>query len=408
MVVFMYKVAIVGMGIVSSLGSDYRTVTDALCRGLSGVVVDPGRVELGFRSPLTGKIKGFVKPDLKSKQLKTLTEEALQAYKAALDACAQAGWSRTELQSPQTGLILGNDSTAIPVSESIEIVKKEQRTLPIGAARVFMSLNSHITINLNTILQTQGASWTISGACASGGHAIGQSADLIANGRQERILCGGVQEINWQAVCSFDAIEAFSLYVDDPTKASRPFDQHRDGLVPGGGAAMVALERLDLAKKRGANILGEVIGYAFSSDGYKLSAPSGEGLERCMREVIDRARVATGDIDYISAHATATPIGDRKEAEAIYNVFGPEMPWVSSIKAMTGHEMWMAGASQVIYGLLMSQTGFIAPNINFSGQEAGAPPLKIATETIAKKPCLLLLNSAGFGGTNCCLLIKAY
>lgn len=404
----MYKVAIVGMGIVSSLGSDYQTVTDSLCRGASGVVIDPQRVELGFRSPLTGKIKGFVKPELKNKQLRTMTEETVQAYSAAVNAYTQAGWNEEELASPQTGLILGNDSTAIPVSDSVEIVKNEKRTLPIGATRVFMSLNSHITMNLNTILQTQGASWTISGACASGGHAIGQAADLIACGRQERILCGGVQEINWQAVCSFDATEAFSLRLDDPAKASRPFDKQRDGLIPSGGAAIVALERMDLAKQRNAHILGEVLGYSFSSDGFKLSLPSGAGLQRCMRDVISRAGVRAQDIDYISAHATSTPIGDLREAEAIHDIFGENMPWISSIKSMTGHEMWMAGAALVVYGLLMSRAGFIAPNINFTGQEEGAPPLKIATETIDKKPQLMLLNSAGFGGTNSCLIIKAY
>lgn len=403
----MYRVAIVGMGIVSSLGSDQATVTDSLRRGVSGVIVDPVRVELGFRSPLTGKIKGFVKPELKKKQLRTLAEEALQAYSAAVSAYTQAGWSAEELSSPQTGLIVGNDSTTIPVSEAIEIVKNEKRTLPVGATRIFMSLTSHVTINLNTLLQTQGASWTISGACASGGHAIGQSADLIAAGRQERILCGGVQEINWQSVCSFDATEAFSTLVEDPVKASRPFDKDRNGLVPSGGAAIVALERMDLAQQRGADILGEVLGYSFSSDGYKLSVPSGEGLERCMRDVIDRAKVSLGDIDYISAHATSTPIGDLKEAEAIYKVFGPDMPWVSSVKSMTGHEMWMAGAGLVVYGLLMSQGGFIAPNINFSAQEEGSPPLKIAAETIDLKPRIMLLNSAGFGGTNSCLIIKA-
>jgi 3-oxoacyl-[acyl-carrier-protein] synthase-1 len=403
----MYRVAIVGMGIVSTLGSDYRTVTDSLQRGKSGIVADPERVELGFRSPLTGKIKGFVRPDLKNKQLKTLTEEAVQAYKAAVDAYTQAGWGEKELISPHTGLILGNDSAVIPVSESIAITKTEKRTLPIGAARVFMSLNSHITINLNTLLKNQGASWTISGACASGGHAIGQSADLIAAGRQERILCGGVQEVNWQAVCSFDAIEAFSVQTEDPATASRPFDQSRDGLVPSGGAAIVALERMDLAQQRGADILGEVLGYSFSSDGYKLSAPSGEGLERCIRDVIQRAGVSGEAIDYISAHATATLVGDLKEAEAIYHVFHQDQPWISSIKAMTGHEMWMAGAAQVVYALLMSEAGFIAPNINFSKQEEGAPALRIAAETIDHQPKLMLLNSAGFGGTNSCLLIKA-
>ena len=404
----MYRVAIVGMGIVSTLGSEPKTVADSLKNGISGIVIDPVRIELGFRSPLTGKIKGFIKPDLKNKQLRTLSEEAVQAYSCAVSAYTQAGWSLEELNSPQTGLILGNDSTTIPVSESVEITKAEKRTLPIGATRVFMSLNSHITINLNTLLQTQGASWTISGACASGGHAIGQSADLIAAGRQERILCGGVQEINWQAVCSFDATEAFSLRVDDPFKASRPFDKSRDGLVPSGGAAIVALERYDLAEKRGANILGEVIGYAFSSDGYKLSVPSGAGLERCIREVLKRSETSLSSIDYISAHATSTTIGDLKEAEALYHVFGTDMPWVSSIKSMTGHEMWMAGASQVVYCLIMSQGKFIAPNLNFTGQEEGAPPLKIATETIDKKPSIMLLNSAGFGGTNCSLIIKAH
>lgn len=404
----MYKVAIVGLGIVSVLGSDHDTVTESLSKGISGIVVDPERIELGFRSPLTGKIKGYQKPELKNKQLRTLTEEALQAYKAAVDAYSQAGWSQEDLNNPQTGLILGNDSTTIPVSESVAITKDERRTLPIGASRIFMSLNSNITMNLNTLLQTQGASWTISGACSSGGHAIGQAADLIALGRQERILCGGVQEINWQAVCSFDATEAFSIRDDDPARASRPFDKERDGLVPSGGAAIIALERMDLAQKRGATILGEVLGYAFSSDGYKLSVPSGEGLERCMRDVLNRSRVATAEIDYICAHATSTPVGDRKEAEAIYKIFGADMPWVSSLKAMTGHEMWMAGAAQVVYCTLMSRAGFIAPNINFVEQEADAPTLKIARETIASKPKIMLLNSAGFGGTNSCLVIKVY
>ncbi len=404
----MYRVAIVGLGIVSSLGSDLETVKSSLEHGTSGIVIDPARIELGFRSPLTGKIKGFVKPELSNKQQRTLAEEALQAYKSAVDAYTQAGWKEEDLKSPQTGLIIGNDSTTVPVAESVEITKNEKRTLPIGATRVFMSLNSHVTINLNTLLQNQGACWTISGACASGGHAVGQSADLIANGRQERILCGGVQEINWQSVCSFDATEAFSMRIDEPSHASRPFDKNRDGLVPSGGAAVVALERLDLAMKRGANILGEVLGYSFSSDGFKLSVPSGKGLERCMKDVIKRSGINEKDIDYITAHATSTMVGDSREVEAIYNVFGADMPWVSSIKSMTGHEMWMSGASQVVYSLLMSRGGFIAPNINFKEQEEGAPPIRIAAEAIDLKPEIMLLNSAGFGGTNCCLMIKAH
>ncbi len=403
----MYRVAIVGMGIVSCLGCDFETVTKALKNGISGITIDPERIDLGFRSPFTGKIKGFIKPELKNKQMRTLTEEALQAYSAAISAIKQAGWKDEEVSSSETGLIIGNDSTTLPVVESVEITKTEKRTLSIGATKIFMSLNSHVSMNLNTLLQTKGANWTISGACASGGHAIGQAAELIANGRQERVICGGVQEINWQSVCSFDATEAFALNVENPEEASRPFDKNRDGLVPSGGAAIVALERMDLAEKRGANILGEVLAYSFSSDGYRLSVPSGEGLERCMRDAIKRANVKLKDIDYICAHATSTPVGDLKEAEAIYNVFGDDMPWISSIKSMTGHEMWMAGAAQVVYCLLMAKGGFIAPNVNFKEQEENAPHLRIAKETVDKKPEIILSNSAGFGGTNCCLIIRA-
>ncbi|MEJ5285282.1 MAG: beta-ketoacyl synthase N-terminal-like domain-containing protein [Brevinematales bacterium] len=404
----MYRVAIVGLGIVSCLGSDHETVTESLKNGKSGIVVDPERIELGFRSPLTGKIKGFIKPELSNKQKRTLTEEAIQAYYASMVAINQAGWREEDIVNPETGIIIGNDSTTIPVIESTEIVKNEKRTISIGATRIFMSLNSHITMNLNTLIQTKGANWTISGACASGGHAIGQAMELISHGRQERIISGGVQEINWQSVCSFDATEAFSTNIENPEGASKPFDKNRDGLIPSGGAAIVALERMDLAEKRGANILGEVVAYSFSSDGFKLSVPSGEGLERCIRDVIKRANIKPEDIDYICAHATSTPVGDLKEAEAIYKVFGDNMPWVSSIKSMTGHEMWMAGASQVVYSLLMSKGGFIAPNINFKEQDENAPHLRIAKETIDKKPRLILLNSAGFGGTNCCLIVRAF
>ncbi|MFN2126783.1 MAG: beta-ketoacyl-[acyl-carrier-protein] synthase family protein, partial [Anaerolineales bacterium] len=189
-------------------------------------------------------------------------------------------------------------------------------------------------------------------------------------------------------------------------KASRPFDKDRDGLVPSGGAAIVILERYDLAKKRGANILGKILSYSFSSDGSELAVPSGEGIQRCMVDCLNRAEVKTDKIDYISAHGTSTPVGDAAEARAIYNVFGSRSPWISSLKSMTGHEMWMSGASQVVYGILMGQGGFIAPNINFKEQESGAAKINITPETIDKKPKILLLNSAGFGGTNSCLLIE--
>ncbi|MCC6544496.1 MAG: beta-ketoacyl-[acyl-carrier-protein] synthase family protein [Nitrospirae bacterium] len=401
----MHQVAITGIGIVSTLGTGREKVKESLQKGRSGIRSDPHRKDLGFRSALTGFIDDFTHPKLDRKRSRTLTSFGLQAYAAAIEAMETAGWSAEMVQNERTGIIIGNDSSTVANFQQVSITLKEKRTFDIGASLVFQALNSTVSMNLNTILGTRGAAWTLSGACASGGHAIGQASDLIAMGRQDRMICGGVQEITWESVASFDATNAFSLREDYPQKASRPFDRGRDGLIPSGGAAIVALERYDLAKKRGADILGIIHAYSFSSDGSKLSVPSGEGLERCIRECLRRAELTTDKVDYICAHATSTPIGDMMEANAIHNVFGTSTPWVSSIKAMTGHEMWMAGAAQVVYSVIMGLEGFIAPNINFEEQEEGTPPLKIAVETIDVRPEMILCNSAGFGGTNSCLLI---
>ncbi len=267
-------------------------------------------------------------------------------------------------------------------------------------------MTSTVTMNLNTILKTKGACWTISSACSSGGHAIGQAAGLIAIGQQERIICGGAQEITWESMCSFDGLGAFSMRTDNPKAASRPFDADRDGLVPSGGAAALVLERYDLAEKRGARILGEITGYAFSSDGFNLSVPSHEGLNRAMKRALKNAGIKPSDIDYICAHATSTPAGDSAEADNILSVFGEDMPWVSSLKSMTGHELWMSGASQAVYSVIMGRQGFIAPNINFNRPDKRSEKLKIVEETIDYPPKRILCNSAGFGGTNACLIIR--
>ncbi|MEJ2055759.1 MAG: beta-ketoacyl synthase N-terminal-like domain-containing protein, partial [Calditrichaceae bacterium] len=328
------------------------------------------------------------------------------AYTAVMEAIEMSGLSESDIANERTGLIIGNDSSTLANVSQVDITRERRSTLPIGTSKVFQALNSTTTMNLNTILGNKGASWTISGACASGGHAIGQACDLIALGRQDRVICGGVQEINWQSVCSFDATNAFSIRHNEPEKASRPFDADRDGLVPSGGAAIVILERYDMAKKRGANILGRVRAYAFSADGSDLAVPSGDGLKRCMKECLNRGMINPGEVNYISAHGTSTPVGDAAEAQAIVNVFGNKTPWVSSIKSMTGHEMWMSGASQVVYASLMAEKGFIAPNINFQQQEPSAAKINIATETIEASLKYILLNSAGFGGTNSCLLLE--
>jgi 3-oxoacyl-[acyl-carrier-protein] synthase-1 len=267
-------------------------------------------------------------------------------------------------------------------------------------------MTSTITMNLNTILKTRGANWTISSACSSGAHAVGQAADLIALGRQERLICGGAQEINWQSICSFDALGAFSTRIDMPHAASRPFDANRDGLVPSGGAAALVLENYDLARKRGARILGEIAAYAFSSDGGHISVPSSSGLKSAMTKVLKQANLVPSDIDYICAHATSTPAGDKAEAQAIASVFGSVTPPVSSLKSMTGHELWMSGASQIVYATIMAQYEFIAPNINFEQPDESSKKLNIVTETIERRPQIVLCNSAGFGGTNSCLILR--
>ena len=246
----MYRVAITGIGIVSSLGNDIETVADSLRHGKSGIVVDKQRIELGFRSPLTGRIEGFdPRRYLSRKQRKTMPLFALQAYAAVKDALEMAGLGPEDIQNEETGLIFGSDSSCLAAVEQVDLLRKFKETKMIGSGLVFQSMTSTITMNLNTILKTRGASWTISSACSSGAHAVGQAADLIALGRQERVICGAAQEINWQSICSFDAPGAFSTRVDMPHAASRPFDASRDGLVPGGGAVLCLGEFNDQKRK---------------------------------------------------------------------------------------------------------------------------------------------------------------
>ena len=403
----MHRVAITGIGIISCLGTDLKTVSASLREGRSGIVIDEKRRELGFRSPLTGAVKDFSPHrSLTRKQLKTMPDFAVQAYTAAMDALAGSGLTLEDIQNGETGLIFGCDSSCVAAIEQARIVLDQGDTSGIGSGLIFRSMTSTITMNLNTLLKTKGACWSISSACSSGGHAVGQAADLIALGRQERMICGGAQEINWESMCSFDGINAFSTRIDDPEAASRPFDENRDGLIPSGGAAAVVLERYDLAERRGAKILGEMLSYAFSSDGGSLSVPSEEGIAAAIQKGLRSAGLEPRDIDYICAHATSTPVGDAVEAACISSVFGDAAPLVSSTKSMTGHELWMSGASQVVYSVIMAKDGFIAPNINFEKPDRNSEKLNIVRETIHRPPRMVLCNSAGFGGTNSCLVLR--
>nr|WP_245543813.1 beta-ketoacyl-[acyl-carrier-protein] synthase family protein [Maridesulfovibrio salexigens] len=399
--------AITGIGAISVLGVDLETIADALKQGHSGIEVDEERIKLGFESPLTGVIKDFApKKWLARKQRKTMPDFAVQAYAAAKQALELSGLTEEDLHNDESGLIFGCDSSCIAALDQVELLKERGETSLIGSGAVFRSMTSCVTMNLNTLFKTRGASWTISSACSSGGHAVGQAFNLIATGQQERIICGGAQELNWQSMCSFDGLGAFSNHTANPSQASRPFDKNRDGLVPSGGAAAIVLERYDLAKERGAEILGVVSGYGFSSDGEHISVPGRDGLARAGSKALKLAGLTPADIDYICAHATSTPAGDGAEAANIHTLFGDNSPRISSTKSMTGHELWMSGASQVVYTTLMNRYGFTAPNINFTEGDDETSGLNILTETDSRPPQKALLNSAGFGGTNSCLVLE--
>lgn len=403
----LHRVAITGIGIISCLGNDIAAVANSLKHGKSGVIADASRTSLGFRSPLTGVIHDFdPRVYLGKKQLKTMPDFAVYAYAASTQALSMAGLDLVDIQNVETGLIFGCDSSCLAAVEQVNLLKEHGETKAIGSGHIFRSMTSTITMNLNTIFKTNGACWSISSACSSGGHAVGQAADLIMLGRQERIICGGAQEINWESMCSFDGLGAFSTRIDKPQQASRPFDRDRDGLVPGGGAAALILEQYDRALQRGATILGEIVSYSFSSDGNSLSVPSKNGLVSVMSRALSSARMVPQDIDYICAHATSTPLGDAVEAQSISEVFGEKTPHVSSLKSMTGHELWMSGASQVVYTVIMSMNHFIAPNINFENPDEHSCRLNIVQSSIDHPLKTAMCNSAGFGGTNSCLILR--
>ncbi len=405
----MNRVVITGLGIYSCIGKNLDEVSDSLFLGKSGIVFDPQRKEVGFRSALTGAIE---RPNLKTmldrRARIMLPEQGEFAYMATIQALAQAGIDQDFLNQYEVGILYGNDSSAKSIIESNDILREKKDTMLLGSGAVFQTMNSTVTMNLSTIFKLRGINFTISAACASGSHSIGVGYHFIKSGMQECVICGGAQEIDKYAMSSFDALSAFSIYETDPMRASRPFDRDRDGLVPSGGAATLILESLESAQRRGATIFGEVVGYGFSSNGAHISNPTVEGPVRSLQSALKDARLNAADIDYINAHATSTPIGDSSEAKAIYEVFGQSNPFVSSTKSMTGHECWMAGASEIVYSMLMMQHGFIAPNINFENPDEDSAKLNIASKTIESKIDVFLSNSFGFGGTNSSLIIKKW
>ncbi len=405
----MNRVVITGIGIYSTIGKNIIEVQNSLYNGLSGIGIDPRRKEFGFYSALTGIIN---RPDLKRMLTRRerigLPEQGEYAYVATVEALKAANIDIDFLDKNEVGILYGNDSSAIPVIEASDIVREKKDTALIGSGSIFQSMNSTITMNLSVILKLRGINFTISGACASSSHAIGLAFILISQGLQDIIICGGGQEVNAESMVSFDGLNAFSTKEDNPKAASKPFDKDRDGLVPSGGAATVIVESLESALKRGAKIYGELKGYGFSSNGDHISIPNVQGPKTSLIKALKNANMQPKDIDYINAHATATPIGDTNEAKALYEVFGDCFTPISSTKSMTGHEMWMGGASEIIYSILMMNNSFIAPNINFNKPDQDSEKLNIIPETKEHKINTFLSNSFGFGGTNSSLIVSKF
>ncbi|MCF2492773.1 MULTISPECIES: beta-ketoacyl synthase [Dyadobacter] len=401
-----HRVVVTGIGIYSCLGENLDEVTKSLYAGKSGVVFDQVRKDFGFRSALTGMVQ---EPDLKNylsrRQRLGMHQPAIYAYMATRQALELSGLDVDFLETTETGIIYGNDSTASSVVEAVDKAKEKHDTTLIGSGAIFQNMNSTVNMNLSTIFKLKGINFTLSAACASGSHSIGMGYMMIRQGLQDRIICGGAQEINIAAMASFDGLGTFSIRESEPAKASRPFDRDRDGLIPSGGAATVILESYESAVKRGAPILAELIGYGFSSNGDHISNPSIDGQVRSLKMAMTQAGIAADEVDYINAHATSTPVGDGSEARAIFEVFGPETP-VSSTKSMTGHECWMAGASEIVYSLLMMQNSFVAPNINFENPDEDSARINVIAETKEQEINCFLSNSFGFGGTNSTLIIK--
>ncbi|AVM50977.1 beta-ketoacyl synthase [Capnocytophaga sp. oral taxon 878] len=402
----MNRVVITGMGIYSCIGTTLAEVRTSLYEGKSGIIFSPERKEYGYRSALTGYVPT---PDLKSllgrRERISMGQESEFAYMATREALANASIDTHYLQKNEVGILFGNDSVAESVILTNDKIREKKDTTLVGSGAVFRTMNSTVTMNLSTLFGLRGVNMSISAACASGSHAVGLAYLLIQSGMQDCIICGGAQEVNKYSMGSFDGLGVFSMREEAPTQASRPFDAARDGLVPSGGAAALVLESYESAMRRGVTPIAEVVGYGFSSNGGHISTPNVDGPAQAMARALQNARMQASDIDYINAHATSTPIGDANEAKAIHQIFGSQTP-VSSTKALTGHECWMAGASEIVYATLMMQHNFIAPNINFENPDADSQKLRIIAETTQISIRAFLSNSFGFGGTNSAIIVK--
>ena len=407
----MHRVVITGLGIVSSIGNNAAEVLDSLKAGKSGITSNADMIEHGFRSQIAGDIKLDVSDFIDKRTLRFMGPGAAYAHIAMEQAIKDAGLEELEISNYRTGLIAGSGgpSTSAMLAAH-QVVMKSGAPKRIGPFAVPKCMSSTISANLSTAFKIKGVNYSITSACSTSLHCIGNATEQILLGKQDIMFAGGGEELDWTLSCLFDAMGAMSSkYNDTPEKASRAFDVDRDGFVIGGGGAILVLESLDHAKARGAKIYAEVTGFGATSDGHDMVAPSGEGGERAMRlalETLPKERV----ISYINAHGTSTPVGDVGEIEAVRRVFGAgSTPLVSSTKSMTGHSQGATGAQEAIYCLLMLENDFIAPSINIDNLDPELKPFEIANSLVNDaKLDTVMTNSFGFGGTNGSMLLSNY
>ena len=401
------RVVITGMGIWSCLGTTLDEVRDSLYMGRSGIIFSPERKAAGFRSALCADIpRPDLKPFVSRNQRQFMPEEAQYAYMATRQALENARLDADFMERNEAGLIYGNDSVAEATMHGLDKFRQFGDTAACGSGTIFQSMNSTVTMNLACLFRLRGINLTASAACASGSHSVGLAYLLIRDGLQECVVCGGAQEANMYGVAAFDGIQSFSVREAEPARASRPFDRDRDGLVPGGGAATLVLESYEHAVRRGAPIWGEVAGWGFSGNGDHISTPNVDGPARSLELCLKSSGIAPSEVGYINAHATSTRIGDAREAQAIARLFGDSRVPVTSTKSQTGHEMWMAGASELIYSMLMMKNDFIAANLNFENPDEETARIHVLPEREEAHFDVFLSNSFGFGGTNSTLIVK--
>ncbi|WP_158971091.1 beta-ketoacyl-ACP synthase I [Paraglaciecola sp. L3A3] len=402
----MRRAVITGLGIVSSIGNNKNEVTESLREGRSGITFSEEFEQAGMRSQVWGKVDLDIKDHIDRKILRFMGEAAGYAYIAMQQAIEDSGLTEDMVSNVRTGIIAGSGGASSKNQvEAIDILR-EKGVKRIGPYMVTRCMGSTVSACLATPFKIKGVNYSISSACSTSAHCIGNALEQIQLGKQDIIFAGGGEELHYTLSAEFDAMGAMSTkYNDDPTKASRTYDANRDGFVGAGGGGMVVVEELEHALARGAKIYGEIVGYGATSDGADMVAPSGEGAVRCMQQAMQGV---DKPIDYINTHGTSTPVGDVKELWAIRQVFGEKTPAFSATKSMTGHALGAAGVNEAIYSILMMENDFIAPSINIETLDEEAKGMDVVTETRQAELTTVMSNSFGFGGTNCTLVMQKY